>query len=664
MVIAGTERVYVNGELQARGDVNDYVIDYSLGEITFTSRRLITSASRINVDFEYTDQSYSRSLFGGQATAGFFNNIASLSVTYMREADDANSPLDFTMSDSARQALAGAGGDRYAATLSGVARVDSNGLYIGVDTVLAGGVPYTLYRYAPGDPAALYLVSFSYAGPGKGDYRRQQIGVFVWQGIGAGDYLPVRFVPLPESHQIFDVALKTTPASDVTLSAEFGRSEFDPNRLSAADVSQGGNAISFQGSYTPKRITIGDAALGDIDLTLRGRNLDEGFVPIDRVEVVEFTRKWGIDSVRSSGERQLEGLLRYSPATGISAGGGFGNIKKGDDFNADRLNAFATMNREGLPRVDYTIDRVKSDDRIAGTLSNWLRQKGSAEMGVAFLTPAIGYEGESRTLESSQTGLAGAGSFRFDQWSAGVRTSELGNVTLLAEYGWRNDDSFLGGEVVPESKSFTQQYGARLSEWNALSSVADLTLRETRYSDAFQSAGRSDISTVLVRNTTRYAPLKRGVETDLFYETRDGTLLDPAARVRARHARHGQLPLPRRPERERPGGQGGVRADALRRRLRCRDAAERRARAGDQPAREREAADHAQEIPGAAAGVDRGRPQRDHLRDLRARGREEHRAGPLETIYLLHFNYFQEDSTTIAGTVLFTQDIHFFDGQP
>ncbi len=663
VVIAGTERVYVNGELQARGDVNDYVIDYSLGEITFTSRRLITSASRINVDFEYTDQSYSRSLFGGQATAGFFNNIASLSVTYMREADDPNSPLDFTMSDSARQALAGAGGDRYAATLSGVARVDSNGLYIGVDTVLAGGVPYTLYRYAPGDPAALYLVSFSYAGPGKGDYRRQQIGVFVWQGVGAGDYLPVRFVPLPESHQIFDVALKTTPASDVTLSAEFGRSEFDPNRLSAADVSQGGNAISFQGSYTPKRITIGDAALGDIDLTLRGRNLDQGFVPIDRVEVIEFTRKWGIDSVRSAGERQIEGLLRYSPATGISAGGGFGNIKKGDDFNADRLEAFATMNREGLPRVNYTIDRVNSDDRIAGTLSNWLRQKGSAEMGVAFLTPAIGYEGESRTLESSQTGLAGAGSFRFDQWSAGVRTSELGNVTLLAEYGWRNDDSFLGGEVVPESKSFTQQYGARLSEWNALSSVADLTLRETRYSDAFQSAGRSDISTVLVRNTTRYAPLKRGVETDLFYETvteRSSTLQRVFVRVT-------------------PGtGNYRYRGDLNGNGLADEEEFEQTRFDGDYVAVTLPSDALVPVINLRASARLRITPRRfleqphgwveDALSvistETYARVDEKSTESDLSKIYLLNFNYFQQDSTTIAGTSLFSQDILFFDGQP
>ena len=663
VVIAGTERVYVNGELQSRGDVNDYVIDYSLGEITFTSRRLITSASRVNVDFEYTDRSYSRSLFGGQATAGFFDNLASLSVTYMREADDPDSPLDFTMTDSARQALAGAGDDRSAATLSGVVRVDSNGIYIGVDTVLAGGVAYTLYRYAPGDPAAVYLVSFSYAGPGKGDYRRQQIGVFSWQGVGAGDYLPVRYVPLPESHQVFDVALKTTPASDLSLSAEFGRSELDPNRLSATDVTRGGNAISFQGSYSPKGITIGDAALGDIDLTLKGRNLDDEFVPLDRVEVIEFTRKWGIDSVRSSGERQLEGLLRYAPSTGISVGAGFGNIRRGDDFDADRLAAFATLNREGLPKVNYTIDRVSSDDRIAGTSSDWIRQKGSADMAIGIVTPAVGYEGENRSLTSLLTGLAAPGSFRFDQWSAGVRTAETGHLTLLAEYGWRNDDAFLAGEVVPESRSFTQQYGARLSEWNALSSVADVTLRKTRYSDEFQAAGRSDISTVLVRNTTRYTPLKRGIETDLFYETvTERSSVQQRVFVRVS-----------------PGtGNYRYRGDLNGNGLADDEEFEQTRFDGDYTTVTLPGDELVPVINLRASARLRITPRRfleqpqgwieDALyaitTETYARVDEKSTEPDLAKIYLMDFSHFQQDSTTIAGSSLFSQDILLFEGQP
>ena len=64
IVLAGTERVYVNGTLQIRGENNTYIIDYSLGQITFTNNRLITGEDRIEVDFEYANnfQRYGKSL--------------------------------------------------------------------------------------------------------------------------------------------------------------------------------------------------------------------------------------------------------------------------------------------------------------------------------------------------------------------------------------------------------------------------------------------------------------------------------------------------------------------------------------------------------------------------------------------------------------------------
>ena len=63
IVIAGSEKVFVDGIELTRGFDNDYIIDYNLGEVTFTNKVLITQFSRIRMDFEFSDQNYARSIF-------------------------------------------------------------------------------------------------------------------------------------------------------------------------------------------------------------------------------------------------------------------------------------------------------------------------------------------------------------------------------------------------------------------------------------------------------------------------------------------------------------------------------------------------------------------------------------------------------------------------
>ncbi|MCX7877510.1 MAG: hypothetical protein N2510_02590, partial [Ignavibacteria bacterium] len=96
IVLAGTEKVYLDGVLMTRGESNDYTIDYANGQITFTSRRLITNASRITVDFEYTDRKYSRTFIAGQTRSIVFNDRLKLNLSYLRQRDDPNKPIDFT----------------------------------------------------------------------------------------------------------------------------------------------------------------------------------------------------------------------------------------------------------------------------------------------------------------------------------------------------------------------------------------------------------------------------------------------------------------------------------------------------------------------------------------------------------------------------------------
>ncbi len=74
IIIAGSEKVFVDGKQLKRGENNDYIIEYSNGEVTFTPRIVITSLSRIIIDFEYTNRKFERNILGAGASAKLFDN--------------------------------------------------------------------------------------------------------------------------------------------------------------------------------------------------------------------------------------------------------------------------------------------------------------------------------------------------------------------------------------------------------------------------------------------------------------------------------------------------------------------------------------------------------------------------------------------------------------
>ncbi|MEK9136718.1 MAG: hypothetical protein AAB393_06305, partial [Bacteroidota bacterium] len=518
IVIAGTERIYINGELQTRGETNDYTIDYSVAEVTFTPRRLITSASRIVIDFEYTDRQYSRSLLAGQTSSRFLDNKASLTVSYIREADNPDAPIDFSITDSARRVLERAGDNRDNAVLSGVTQVDSNGYYTRVDTVLVSGLQVQFFRYAPGRTAR-YNVAFSNVGFGRGEYIRQSIGVYVWKGPGGGDYLPIRYLPLPQLQQTVDINLNLAPTSDMKFAGELASSMFDANRFSPVDDNDNsGHALNFTAAFAPKDVQLGGTTIGSFDIQLKERYVNKRFAYVDRVNDIEFNRKWGIDSTTKSSEEIQEALVKYLPIPEIAVGGGYGRIRRGSDLNSNRFEGTANMKGEGLPSVQYSIESVRSDQSTIDNSSSWLRQKGSIDHTLDIVTPTFRYEGENRRVASLVTSTLKTGSFRYDVVAPGLKVKELGPMSLGTEYEWRTDNLFHNGSVLRESKSFTQTYGARLSEWNNLTSTLDVTLREKKYSQTFRQLGNLDIKTVLVRSQSRLTPFNRGVETDVFYE--------------------------------------------------------------------------------------------------------------------------------------------------
>jgi hypothetical protein len=171
IVLAGTEKVYVDGRLLMRGQEKDYVIDYNLGEITFMPALMISREKRIVVEFEYSDRNYGRSLFFVSTEAAFSNGA--LRFAFFSEQDLKTQPLQQELDEDRKKLLADIGDSLQLALIPAFDSVGFNTdevLYRMKDS-LVGGILYdSVFVYSTNPDSAYYRLGFSYLGPGKGNY--------------------------------------------------------------------------------------------------------------------------------------------------------------------------------------------------------------------------------------------------------------------------------------------------------------------------------------------------------------------------------------------------------------------------------------------------------------------------------------------------------------
>ncbi len=238
-ILAGSEKVYINGELKQRGIQNDYVIDYNTGQITFTNKVIITNITRIVVDFEYIDRNYARTLQFLSAEDSY--KKISYKFSYTADLDNYKAPLDFEFGEKEYKALREAGDS--VAIIPGIDTVafDSTQiLYAVKDTFLYGRTFRFFYRSENPD-SAIYKLTFAYVGQGQGTYLKKATllngNVFVWVGEDSlgnklGDFEPVKPVPLPQKKQVADLLLRYDFSEHIFLQSETAISNYDKNRLS------------------------------------------------------------------------------------------------------------------------------------------------------------------------------------------------------------------------------------------------------------------------------------------------------------------------------------------------------------------------------------------------------------------------------------------------
>jgi len=549
LIVAGTEHVYVDGVLQTRGERNDYVIDYALAQITFQPRRLITSDSRITIDFEYSDQQYNRSLFAANAKGEMFDGTLKISTTYLREGDNQDAPLDLSLSDSDRSTLTAAGADPTKASKSAVtyAGVDAGGRaqgsYVRSDTSISGKT-FVYYRYAPLDTInALYNVSFGYAGSAKGSYTRLAIGQFQFVGPGLADYDTLAYLPLPQLHQVMALSGNWRLAKNIGITGEFASSSLDPNRF-AAVPSIGGNAYRIGALYADTLPLVGYVETRAIQ-----RNLSSQFTPIDRIQDVEFERRYGNDvppqnavssTLPVSGELNREADLALHPMHSVLLEGGYGDLEEPQlQFTSSRLYGHAELLEDSIfsPHASITLEHLLTHDSSVHEQALWDRLSTelskSLHLTKNILTLGARFGSESKRATSfDSVGLASDSatlqSFSYRAINPFASLTLGPKLTLTGDYTYRTDDSARNGGMLPVSYARTTHVTAVVLGIGGFSSTVDLTLRDKHYTDSLSYAmNGGDQSTLLLRLEPRYTLASHGLSADALYEISN----DRAARL-------------------------------------------------------------------------------------------------------------------------------------
>ncbi len=504
IILAGTERVFIDGELMVRGETNDYIIDYAAAQITFSRRRLITSDSRITVDFQYSDEQYRRSLYSAAVSGSLWRNRLKLGAIFLHEADDKNNPLDFVLTDDYQKVLKDAGDDQLKSVVDGATFVGAEkGRYQLIDSV---------YVYA-GESLGDYNVTFSDVGDGLGDYQYKGNAVFEFVGKAKGRYAPVILLPLPKSHDVADFTMTVSPLSFLSLGSELAISNYDQNSFSDA----GGNddigiAQNWQISLKPNTLKLFGKQLGKLAFTSRFKKVDAKFNDIDRTTEVEYNRRWDLPNQTGRQEIVKEFGGSYEPFSGFSVGGEYGDIQKGSSFASHRWQVESALKVPRLPNYNYRYEYINRNNMATSQLADWRRQKGNAEWNIWKIKPVFAYEAEIKKENWSDTLFTG---FKFDDFTGGLEIKPSSKISLSGRLSQRKDKEYVGyDQFIDKSLANTQNVRLSLRGIKALTASLDYTHRQKEYLNSQQSDSRTDLAELKVQMT----PWKRAVNANLTYQ--------------------------------------------------------------------------------------------------------------------------------------------------
>lgn len=456
IVLAGTERVWIDGKLLTRGLEEDYVIDYNAGDVTFTPRRLITKDSRIIIEFEYSVDNYTRSMYAGNFEYQQGDKFRAYLNVFSEQ--DGKNPVDQEFSPAERDSLFAAGDDPFRATTSGITRVEEYTpfrvlykLIPNPDFDICGG-PDSVLVYSTNPDSALYAARFSLVESGTGFYNldvENQANGQIYEYTGCefgGNYIARISIITPKQQQLFVLGGDYDFSENSRLRSEISLSNRDLNRISPNDDGDNLGLAAF--TNFENDFALSENLKLETDVSYEYNSAQ--FQALNPYRPAEFTRDWNINStsvvkttehlgkgtvrLRSKKSGTLSytfnGFFRDSLYEGRKHIANYSFLKNGWEVRAEGnlLNADAEEDRSRFLRPNFTF--VMPFFRDSTGQKYWRAGvSGERERNERFV----------KLTENTYSDTLQSNSFYFDVYNIFVETPQSDKLNFLASFRQRLD---------------------------------------------------------------------------------------------------------------------------------------------------------------------------------------------------------------------------------
>lgn len=456
IVLAGTEKVFVDGILLSRGMENDYIMDYNLAELTFMPSRLITRDSRIIVEFEYAERNYARSMLFTSTELKY--EKAKIHVSFFSEQDHPSQPLFQEVSEQ-RRALMAAVGDSINRAFDW--NLDSTGfqndrvMYRITDTLGFDSI----FVYSIDPEKAVYQLGFSFVGEGNGNYRQQSTSangrVYQWiapiNGTPQGTHEPIIQLVTPGKHQLLSLGSEIRLSPHTTANMEYALSNRDINLFSDLHKDNNiGHAFSLTLTDTRKRGKE-DTPAWEYITAFSYEYCGEQFNAPERYREAEFERNWNIQDFTKPREEHLpalsftakhhkRGMARYR----VQA------LLGGEDFSG-LMNRFDSRLQVGKGVVEYNGSLLNSSGLRQ---TDFYRHRAAYTHNLRWMQAGIIHQLENNKINfPTQEGLSLLSSGFAEQEFFVSNPTEASNTWRLF-YKQRNDFLPAGNSFEKASQSY------------------------------------------------------------------------------------------------------------------------------------------------------------------------------------------------------------------